>query len=156
MQDTSFTVNKEQLEVTTSRVFRATPERLWQAHTDSNQITQWWGPGAYETTIDKNEIRVGGGWRYVQKAKDGDISAFRGEYKEIDEPHKLVRTFEYEPMAGHVLLETVTIEPLSDGQTKVTATAHYDNIQDLEGMVSMGMESGERESFERLAKLVEQ
>lgn len=154
MDETTFIVNKDRLEVTTSRAFAATPERLWAAQTDSKQIPEWWGPGAYQTVVEKNELRVGGAWRYIQTDADGTQYAFRGEYKEIDEPHKIVRTFEYEPMPGHVLVETVTFDPQTDGKTKMTAMAHYDTIDDLEGMVSMGMESGQRESYDRLVKLV--
>src|SRR5580704_3542797 len=112
--DTTFTVNKEQLEVTTSRVFKTSPERLWSAQTDPDQIPKWWGPGAYKTVVEKNELNVGGSWRIIQTEQDGKEHAFRGVYKEIDQPHKLVRTFEYEPMAGHILTETMTLEPRSD------------------------------------------
>ena len=154
MDETTFEVKKEQLEVVTSRTFKATPERLWAALTNTEQIPKWWGPAVMKTVVEKNDVKVGGAWRCVSTAPDGKVHAFRGEYKEIDEPHKLVRSFEYEPMAGHILTETMSLEALPDGTTKVTATAHYDNLGDLEGMVSMGMEEGQRESFDRLATLV--
>jgi uncharacterized protein YndB with AHSA1/START domain len=156
MSDTTFSVRKDQLEVVSSRSFTATPERLWEAITNAEQIPQWWGPAKYVTVIDQYELNVGGKWRFKQTAEDGTLHAFRGEYKEIDEPHKIVRSFEYEPKAGHILIETMLIEPIDANTTKLTAIAHYDNLDDLEEMVGMGMESGEREGFERLAVLVEQ
>jgi uncharacterized protein YndB with AHSA1/START domain len=73
----------------------------------------------------------------------------------VDEPRKVVRTFEFEPMPGHILTETMTLQPQADGTTLLTATAHYANIEDLEGMVSMGMKEGQLESYDRLARLVE-
>ncbi len=57
-------------------------------------------------------------------------------------------------MAGHILTESTDFEDL-EGKTKVTTSSSYANIEDLEGMVAMGMESGARESYERLAELVE-
>lgn len=42
MSDTEFIVDKENLEVKISKVFNATPERMWQAHTDPEQIPKWW------------------------------------------------------------------------------------------------------------------
>lgn len=155
MADTKFTVDKEKLEVKTERLMNASPERLFEAHTSAEQIPKWWGPSSIATVVDKLDIQVGGAWRFVQTDPDGKVYGFSGVFKEIDEPHKLVSTFEYEPMPGHVLVQTVTFEEQSDGTTKVTTTAHYDNIDDLEGMVSMGMESGQRESMDRLSKLVE-
>jgi len=151
MDKTSFVIDKPNLEVRTSRVFAATPERLWQACTDSVQIPKWWG---YSTQIETDEQRVGGKWRYVQRGEDGEFG-FRGEYQVVDKPSRIVRTFEYEPIPGHGLVETMVLEPLEDGATRFTDTAKYANLEDLEGMVGMGMEHGQRDGMERLAALVE-
>jgi uncharacterized protein YndB with AHSA1/START domain len=156
MTDSTFTIEREELEVRTERVFDAPVERVWQAMNDPAQIPNWWGPAAMKTVVDKMDVRVGGEWRYVQYDPDGTEHGFHGEYREIDEPRKVVSTFEYEPLAGHVLVQTALYEELPDGKTKLTTIAHYDNIEDLDGMVSMGMESGQRESIDRLAALVEQ
>ena len=155
MNQTDFIVDKDKLEVTTRRTFKASAERLFKAHTDPAEIPQWWGPGNLTTTVDKLELRPGGAWRFVQREPEGQEHAFRGVFKEIDEPTKLVSTFEYEPMAGHVLTQTVTFDEQPDGTTKLTTVAHYDNLQDLQGMVDMAMEDGQRESMERLAAMVE-
>ncbi len=152
MSKTDFVVDKENLEVRITRVFNATPERLWEAHTDPKQIPRWWN----DTKIDKLELEVGGVWRFVSEGGDGQEHAFRGIFKEIDKPKKIVRTFEYEPMAGHIMTESVIFEPTTDGQTKQTTISKYENINDLEGMVSMGMEDGAAAGLDRLAKLVEQ
>jgi uncharacterized protein YndB with AHSA1/START domain len=152
MSDTNFEVDKDKLEVRITRVFKATPERLWQAHTQPDQIVQWWD----KTTIDKFELKVGGAWRFVSSGEDGQEYAFKGEFKELDEPTKIVRTFEYEPFAGHVMVETVIFEPTADGQTKQLTVSKYANLDDLNGMVSMGMERGATSGLDRLAKVVEQ
>ncbi|HEV2412250.1 MAG TPA: SRPBCC domain-containing protein [Candidatus Saccharimonadales bacterium] len=152
MSKTEFTVDKDKLEVRISKVFKATPERLWQAHTDPQQIVKWWN----DTNVETFELKVGGRWRFVSEGWDGKEQAFRGEFKEIDEPNKLSRTFEYEPKAGHIMLETVTFEALPDGTTRQTTISKFDNLDDLNGMVSYGMEKGASEGLERLAKLVEQ
>ena len=154
MADTSFTVQKDKLEVTTARVFKASAARLFKAHTDGKDIPQWWGPSGLKTVVDKLDPKVGGVWRFVQTDPGGKEYGFNGVFKEIDQPNKIVQTFEYEGMPGHVLIQTVTFEEQADG-TKVTSTAKFDNIEDLEGMVAMDMESGEREGFERLDKLTQ-
>jgi uncharacterized protein YndB with AHSA1/START domain len=152
MSETKFEVNKDALEVKITRVFNATPERMWQAHTDPAQIVQWWG----DTKVDKLDLKVGGGWRFVGGTNEnGQLNAFNGVFKELDEPRKLVRTFEYEPWAGHIMTETVTFEALPGGQTKQVTISKYDNIDDLNGMVSSGMESGATAGLDRLAKVVE-
>jgi uncharacterized protein YndB with AHSA1/START domain len=152
MAETDFSVDKENLEVKITRVFAATPERLWQAHTDPEQIPRWWD----NTKVDKFELKVGGVWRFVSAGDNGQENAFNGVFKELDEPKKIVRTFEYEPWSGHVMTESVTFEPLPDGKTRQTTVSKYENIADLEGMVGSGMERGASSGLDRLAKLIEQ
>ena len=149
MTKATFTVNKDKLEVRIERVFETTPARLWQAHTDPTQIVRWWEG----TTVDKLDVRIGGAWRFVSGA-NGE-HAFRGEYIEVDEPRKLVRTFEYEPYAGHVSVESATFEPLDNGRTKLTMVQTFSSLDDLNGMVGSGMEDGAAAGLERLAKVVE-
>lgn len=151
MGKTKFEVDKDNLEVRITRVFAATPERLWKAFSDPEEIVRWWS----DTKVDKHDFRVGGAWRFVSDGSDGGVHAFRGEFKEIDEPRKIVRTFEYEPWAGHVLTESVTFEPQGAGKTLVTTVSKYANLDDLEGMVQSGMERGATAGQDRLAKLVE-
>jgi uncharacterized protein YndB with AHSA1/START domain len=149
---TKFEIDTANLEVRITRLFKATPERLWQAYTEADQITKWW----LNTEVDKLDVKVGGAWRFVDIGQDGKEHGFRGEFKEVDKPNKLVRTFEYEPFPGHIMLETVIFELQPDGQTKVVTTSKYENINDLNGMVSSGMEKGASKGVERLAKLVEE
>jgi uncharacterized protein YndB with AHSA1/START domain len=155
MSKSQFTIDKDNLEVRTTRIFKATPERLYEAYTDPEQIPQWWGPADYTTIVDKMDVQIGGAWRFVQTEPGGKEHAFKGVYKVLDKPNKISDTFEYEPIPGHVLLETTTFEALPDGTTQLITAAKYDNLQDLEGMVSMGMEEGQTESMERLATLLE-
>ncbi len=126
MSKTDFIVDKENLEVSIIRTFNATPERMWQAFTDPEEIVQWWA----DTHIDKHEFEVGGSWRYVSSG-NGQEFGFRGEFKEIDEPKKIVRTFEFEPKAGHIMTESITFEPQPDGKTKMVNVSKYENIEDL-------------------------
>jgi uncharacterized protein YndB with AHSA1/START domain len=156
MGKTVFTIDKDNLEVHAERVYKATPEQLYDAYTDPEKIAQWWGPAKYKMIVDKMDVRVGGVWRFLHEEADGTQYAFNGVYKELDRPNKIVDSFEFEGMPGHVLIETATFEPQPDGTTKLTATSRYENLEDLEGMVATGMEGGLTEGQERLARLVEQ
>ncbi|MDQ3099086.1 MAG: SRPBCC family protein [bacterium] len=151
---TTFTVDRDNLQVVITRVFDAPRELVFKACTDAAMIPQWWGPAKYTTVVDKLDLRVGGKWRFVQKDNNGQEFAFNGEYKEVTAPDKLVYTFEFEPMPGHVLTESIVLEDQGE-KTLMTDSSHYANIQDLEGMVGMDMEGGAREGMVRLAELVE-
>lgn len=56
------------------------------------------------------DLRPGGGWRFVQRKPNGKEYGFRCEYREIVPPERLVFTFEFEGMPGHVALQTLAFE----------------------------------------------
>ena len=148
-----FTVNRDTLEVRMERVFDAPRDLVWRVITNPTLIPQWWGPSQYKTVVDKFDFKVGGVWRYVHKVNEGEY-AFNGVYKEIVPNEKIVDTFEFEPMPGHILTETMTLTDLPDGKTQFKQVSKYATIEDLEGMVASGMESGATETVERLDKLL--
>ncbi len=140
-------------EIQIVRWFDAPRALLWRAQTDPALIAEWWGPRYLRTSVDKHDLRVGGQWRYVQVAPDGSTHAFRGEFKEVNPVEKLVYTFEYEAMAGHVILETATLVE-QDGGTLLTMHQLFASSEDRDGMIASGMEEGQIESWDRLAELL--
>ena len=56
-------------------------------------------------------------------------------------PERLVFTFEYEGIPGHILQQTITFAE-HDGKTTVSSTALFDSVEERAGMLASGMESG--------------
>jgi uncharacterized protein YndB with AHSA1/START domain len=79
---------------------------------------------------------------------------FRGEFREIARPERIVWTFEWEGMPGHISVDTLTLEE-HDGKTTLTATSVFDSVEDRDGMLESGMESGAAESYDRLDEYLE-
>ncbi len=150
---TTFTTPSDR-ETRMTRVFDAPRELVFQAHTDPNHVPHWWGPRHLTTTVETMDVRPGGAWRIVQRDPEGNEYAFRGEYREVVPPERLVYTFEFEGMPGHIVVETVTFEE-RDGKTTVTSTGLFESVEDRDGMLESGMESGATESWDRLAELLE-
>lgn len=140
-------------EIVMTRLFDAPRELVFKAYTDPKLIPQWWGLRSLTTTVDKMDVRPGGVWRFVQRDSDGNEDGFHGVYREIASPERLVYTFEWEGMPGHVSVETVTFDE-DDGKTKVTATSVFDSMEDRDGMLQSGMEAGAVETWDRLAELL--
>jgi uncharacterized protein YndB with AHSA1/START domain len=136
-----------------TRVFDAPRELVFRAFTDPELIPQWWGPRRYTTTIDKMDVRPGGSWRFVHRGEDGQEFAFRGVYHEITPPERIVWTFEFEGMPGHISLDTAVFEE-EDGKTRLTATSVFQSVQDRDGMIQSGMEEGAAEGYDRLDDLL--
>jgi uncharacterized protein YndB with AHSA1/START domain len=151
--ETTFIVDPNRQEVTMSRVFAAPRELVFQVSTDPKHVAEWWGPSQYVTTVDKGDVRPGGQWRYVQRDQEGNEFAFHGVYHDIVAPERVVSTFEFEGVPGHVLLDTTTYEEVEAG-TRLTNTSVFQSLEDRDGMVAAGMESGAREGWDRLAELI--
>jgi len=140
-------------EVIITRVFDAPRALVFRAYTDRNLKPQWWGPKRLTTTIDKMDVKPGGQWRFIQRDAAGNEYAFHGVYHEVRSPERIVDTFEFEGMPGHVSLETCILEDI-DGKTKMTGRSVYQTVEDRDGMLASGMEEGVFETMDRLAELL--
>jgi len=135
------------------RTFDAPRELVFRAHTDPELIPQWWGLRAGTTRIEKLDLRVGGEWRWVQVMPDGTEFGFHGEYREITPPEKLVNTFEFDGMPGHVAEDAAVFTDV-DGKTRLTITSTFANKEDRDAMIASGMEGGAVETWDRLGELL--
>lgn len=141
------------LEIVMTRDFSAPRHLLFRAYTDPTLIPKWWGLRNHTTTVDKMDVRPGGAWRYVCRDPEGNVFAFNGVYREVVPPEKLVYTFEFELMAGHVMTETLTFAE-ENRKTRVTTCSAFQSKEDRDGMIASGMEQGAAESCERLEELL--
>src|SRR5216110_524177 len=119
-------VRTSERELVTTYIFDAPSELVWKAWTDPKLIPRWWGPRRYTTTVEKMEVRPGGTWRFIQRDAEGNVYGFHGEYKEVVPPKRIVDTFEYEGMPGHVLVESATFEEIDARRTGERARHHPD------------------------------
>jgi uncharacterized protein YndB with AHSA1/START domain len=142
-------------EIVTERVFDASRERVWKAFTDPALITQWWGRQSTSTTVEQQDLTPGGAWRFVEHNQDGSQLGFGGIYREVVAPERLVYTFEWDGMPGHMLVDTATFEDLGE-RTRVTVHSLFDSSEERDWMLSVGMEIGLNESYQALDALLAQ
>ena len=154
---TTVIVEPEKQEMRITREFDAPRELVFQAFTDPELYVQWLGPRRLTTMPDIFEPRSGGRWRYLQKDQSGNEFGFHGVYHEVRAPERIIDTFEFEglPEAGHVALETLTLEELPEGRTRLTAQSVFQSVADRDGALQSGMEEGLNDSYERLTELLE-
>ena len=140
-------------EIRVERVFDAPRERVFAVYTDPQLIGEWWGPRGTTTIVDRMDLTTGGGWRFVVRDADGGETAFRGTYRELTPPERIVQTFEWEGMPGHVSVETATFEDLGE-RTRVTTLSLFHTAEERDGMLGSGMEGGLNETYARLDELL--
>ena len=154
---TTITAEPGKQELFITREFDAPRELVFRAHTDPDIYVRWLGPRDLTMVLETFEPVSGGTWRFVQKDKEGNQFGFHGVYHDVTAPKHIIGTFEFEglPESGHVILETTKFEDLPGGRTRVTTQSVYQSVEDRDGMVAAGMESGVVDGFERLDEILE-
>ncbi len=142
-------------EIVMTRIFDAPRDLVFEAHTSCEHMSRWWGPRRYEVGSCEIDFRPGGAWRIVHRGSAGQEFGFHGEFREIVRPERIVWTFEFEGMPGHVSVDTVTFEE-HDGKTTLTATSVFDTVEDRDGMLQSGMQEGAAETWDRLEEYLEE
>jgi uncharacterized protein YndB with AHSA1/START domain len=143
--------NSHQILIT--REFAAPRELVFRAHVEPDLLAQWLGPRDMTMEIDHLDARHGGTWRYVSRTPDGGEYGFRGVFHGTPSVDGIVQTFEFEGMPGHVSLETLTLEE-RDGKTILRANSVLQSVEDRDGMIASGMETGVNEGYEKLDELL--
>ena len=152
MAKTEFVIKPGVQEITLIREFDAPPDLVFKAMMDPNAIPKWWGPRGYWTKVDKMDARSGGSWRFIHGDNKGNEYGFHGVYHLV-EPNRVIQTFEFEGVPGRPSLETMTLEDVG-GRTRMVTHSVFLSLEDREGVVQSGMQTGAEETHDRLAELV--
>jgi uncharacterized protein YndB with AHSA1/START domain len=134
------------------RIFNAPRDRVWKAMTDPALVAQWWGRGN-KLVIEKFEPKKGGHWRFVEHA-DGQAHGFEGRFREVTPPERVVQTFEWDGMPAYVIINTMELDDLGDGRTRLRATSAFYNKDERDGMLNSGMEGGMNQSYDALDRVL--
>lgn len=131
------------------RFVDAPPEVVFAAWTEPDHLRHWWGPPELVLVTCECDARVAGLCRFVHRAHDGTEYAFSGEYREVDRPRRLVRTFAYDGAPLDSSLETLTFQPEASG-TLVVSKSVFPSFAARNIYTNAGMQIGLRASQARL------
>jgi uncharacterized protein YndB with AHSA1/START domain len=161
MAASSSVANSRTFEVTTpsdreirlTRLFDAPRHLVFEAMSQPEHITRWWGSlgDGYSVPVCEVDLRPRGTWRFVSRHPKGE-AAFHGEYLEVVPPERVVFTEIYEPFedAGSLVTSVLTEE---DGKTRLTVTAQYPSRDVRDMVLRTGMEKGAALSYDRLEEV---
>ncbi len=108
--------------ITITRVFEASRERVWQEWTQPEPFADWFGGRDSEVPLStvSMDVRPGGRWRLTMFADPGRREIrWKGEYREVAEPERLVFTVSDQPGDEGYELVTVVLTDLGDGRTEM-------------------------------------
>ncbi len=121
------------------RVFRAPPEQVFQAWTDPEILTKWWGPTGATIPECDLDATLGGAWRTVMATPDGNRLTVSGRFRELTPPDRLVMTWAWhqdDGSRGHGTEIVVTFEDVPEGTKLRLVQSIFENVEnrDMHGM----------------------
>jgi uncharacterized protein YndB with AHSA1/START domain len=112
---------------TTTRIFDAPRERVWKEWTEPERFADWFGGAETDVPLStvSMDVRPGGSWRATMVADQGRHEIqWKGEYREVVEPERLVFTISDQPGDAAYELISVVLTDLGDGRTEMRFAQH--------------------------------
>jgi len=143
------------------RNLNASPEQVFDAFTDPDQLTQWWWPNRFTCPAAEVDLRVGGKYRLAMEwpssipSEDQFSHYMGGEYYEIDRPRRLVmsgRAVNDEQGELFATLIEVTLKPRAEGTALTVRQSYFEPMPPAEAMG--GAEQGWSEQLDKLDRLL--
>ena len=82
------------------RVFKAPPERVFDAFSSADALRQWFGPEGCEVRRAEVDFREGGAYRLRITTDDGGEIDLVGKYQTIEPPGRIVFSWRWEDNAN--------------------------------------------------------
>jgi uncharacterized protein YndB with AHSA1/START domain len=143
------------------RTLKASPEQVFDAFTDPEQLKVWWWPNGFTCSAAEVDLRIGGSYRLGMQWPDFIPEENRfshylgGEYFEIDRPHRLVmsgRAVNDEQGELFATLIEVTFETRDGGTALTVRQSYFEPMPPVEAMA--GAEQGWSEQLDKLERLL--
>lgn len=135
------------------REFDAPPDKVFRAWTEPELVARWMGPRSITMDIEKWDATTGGSYRYRAHRDDFEMG-FYGSFHEVRPNERIVQTFTFDGEPDGVSLETMTLEELPGGRTRVIGLSVVDSLEIRDQMIASGMEVGVVEGYEKLDELL--
>jgi uncharacterized protein YndB with AHSA1/START domain len=108
--------------ITITRVFDAPREEVWREWTEPERFADWFGGEHAEVPVStvSMDVREGGRFRATMFAGPARREIrWKGEYREVVAPERLVFTISDQPGEGDWEYVTVVLTDLGDGRTEM-------------------------------------
>lgn len=140
------------------RIIDAPPEMIFRAWTEPELIKQWLAPKPWTITDAVCDPRPGGLTQFTMRSPDGQEFPNTGVFLEVIPNRRIVSTDgltpDWKPAGQPFMVSRIELEPLPDGRTKYTATAHHWNEATKKQHEEMGFHDGWGQCADQLAELV--
>ncbi|MET7258869.1 SRPBCC family protein [Dyadobacter fermentans] len=154
-----FVADKVKNTLTVRREFRAGRQLVWDCHTKSELLDQWFAPKPLTTKTKSMDFREGGHWHYAMIEPNGNEYWGWTDYIKIQPIDFYTTTDAFSNAEGEInesLPRATWVVTFTDkGENAVVETVvTYKSLEDLEATLQMGMEQGMLATLEKLDELL--
>jgi uncharacterized protein YndB with AHSA1/START domain len=149
MPVTSVHKDPDTLTMTVIADFPAPVQRLWEAYADPRLLEKFWGPPTHPATFTRHDMFPGGRSAYAMVGPEGEVSRAYWEFLDVKAPH----SFEVRdgfchpdgtPDTGMPSVRMTFEFEATDAGSRLTTTTYFTTVDELDQLVTMGMEEGMR------------
>lgn len=134
-------------EIAITRIFDAPRDLVFDAWTNEEHLSKWWGPQGFTTTFQKFEMKPGGTWEFVMHGPDGVDFPNTNVFVEIEKPERIVFKHDVFPH----FLATAIFEDL-DGKTRLTYRTVFEETAATFDKVKAYAVPGAEQTMDRLGE----
>ena len=153
MTVTDIRKNPDDLTMTLTAEFDASPERVWQLWADPRQLERWWGPPTYPATFTTHDLAPGSRVEYHMTGPEGDQPHGYWDILEVDPPRSLVFRDGFANDDGSPNTDLprttarVTIEKIGSGRTRMSIESLFPSTEAMEQVLALGAEEGLKQAI---------
>ncbi|MFI7018541.1 SRPBCC domain-containing protein [Streptomyces sp. NPDC050164] len=159
MSVTSVDKDLDNLTLTLIADFAAPVERVWQLWADPRQLERWWGPPTYPATVEEHDLTPGGEVTYFMTGPEGDRHRGWWRVSSVSEPTALEFTDGFADddgkPKGDMPTTSVRVRLTEhEGGTRMEMRSLFDSREQMEQLITMGMEEGLKEAVGQIDALL--
>ena len=113
--------------------FEAPPDRVFDAWTRGEALTQWMRPYDMAVATAEADLRIGGYYRVALRGREGgrtnEVVIF-GEYLEVEPPRRLRFTWESPVTFGRPTIVTLSISGRGPGEAETLLELTHERLHD--------------------------
>ncbi|MGG4453541.1 SRPBCC family protein [Brevibacillus porteri] len=132
-------------EIVITRVFDAPRDLVFDAWTQEENLSKWWGPRGFTTTSQKFDLKPGGTWQFIMHGPDGVDFPNTNVFVEVVKLERIVFKHTVFPH----FLATAIFEDLN-GKTKLTYRTVFEETAAVFDKVKTYAVPGAEQTMDRL------
>lgn len=147
------------LTMTITTDYPAPIERVWQLWADPRQLERWWGPPTHPATMQEFDLTPGGDVTYFMTGPDGERYHGWWRISSVNPPKSLEYDDGFADQDGKPLddmpVTTVQMQLTEhDGGTRMELRSVYESREQMDQLMTMGMEEGLQQAVGQMDALL--